>query len=330
MPVPEPVSEYDSTEDTPRPKTAEWGAQTTPTHTHDVDHDGRSDYSSMSDSLSSLGAGTHGSGTSHTSLSASVSVGLGNPNERGSTEADANIASDYKPRTPPLTRSGPSSTASESTSSVSVDAGSPPISLNLDLIVEDGEPSSSPIHGAISISQPVPSALPAKTQPPWLPSPHVARQHPKAHPKTDSSSSVASLVASDASVSSGWDGGGFVHHRRQLSKSPPPPPRFRSLSRVSAASVSPLPFVNNLSLQEPEVGAGRSFSATPPLPASYRSALEQARRREEAYRRESERFRQECDVLRFRWNEDAELGRRREADVRLPFCVSVHLLVDYY
>ncbi len=56
--------------------------------------------------------------------------------------------------------------------------------------------------------------------------------------------------------------------------------------------------------------------------ASYKGALEAARRREEAARRKEEtsrrdleRFKAECDVLRMRWKEDAERRLATEAEV---------------
>ncbi|KAH8110953.1 hypothetical protein DFH11DRAFT_729288 [Phellopilus nigrolimitatus] len=317
------VSEYESTEDTPRPRAAEWTAAAhSTTMSSDTPQDGRSEYSSMSDSQSSLG----------------ISTRVSSRTSDDQTEREHMLATaPRKPPTPPPAQSGPSSSAASASSasasastsasaSVSTGAGSPPtsspaLSSNLDLI-PDGRTGLS-----ISISQPVPSMPLAGTQPPWLaPADRVSsasgsRPRTQTHPKTPSSGSAASLSVSVSDTS--WDGGdghspgqGAHAYRdhRYPSKSPPPP-RFRSHSRASAVA-SPLPGANALTLMASPTSTPPPNATLQAQVASYKGALEAARKREDGYRKELERFKQECDVLRYRWNDDADRRRRREAELQ--------------
>lgn len=134
----------------------------------------------------------------------------------------------------------------------------------------------------------------------------------KSHPKSLSVASTASFALSDSS----WE---YDVHSPSSSSShrKSPPPRFRSRSR---ASVSPLPALSSESLMFP------SLNPTPPPNAnfstqiaSYKGALEAARLREEKYKHDIERYAKECDILRWRWNEDAAMWKRREAEVSYRF-----------
>ncbi|EJD07881.1 uncharacterized protein FOMMEDRAFT_164725 [Fomitiporia mediterranea MF3/22] len=351
------ISDYDdgSTEDTPRPQSKHAESSTSLRFTppppdtatqraHDTD--GRSEWPSVSWSAPlpplDVAEATHAS-NSNLNVIDETNTGA----HIGRVD-DINPTTQRKARTPtpPLTHSGPSSTTSGSISSSSTSAGasSPPLhSLNLDLIIEDGE--SQP--EAVTISQPIPSVPTVKSQPPWLgsdsriPSRHRPddsrnKQHPQ---KTLSSSSAASFATSDASASGSptvpWENESgyasaaatFYGARRRGSRSPPPPPRFRSLSRTAGSPYHQnshnLPGVNPGFLV-----TGMSPSPTPPPSApphgngqgvtspAYRNTLDQARRREEAQRREAERYRHECEMLKLRWSEDVERGRRREAELQ--------------
>ncbi|KAI5117610.1 hypothetical protein M0805_001210 [Coniferiporia weirii] len=264
------LSDYEPTEDTPRPKSTDW----TLTHsiaadtTLDIPQDNRSDYSSMSDSQSSLGISTHVSSQTSDDHTEREHTGVTKPNTPASDSARA--------------------------------ASMSPVSTHLNLIAEDGE------FFPVSISQPVPFVPSTKSQPSWLGaangSAHVS--YSRTHPKTSSSGSVASLAASESS----WENE-TQQYRRVRSKSPPP--RFRSLSR---ASVSPMPKSSSMSMTSPSSTPPPSASLQTQV-ASYKGALEASRKREEQYRRSLEKFKQECDLLRYRWNEDADRRRRREAEL---------------
>lgn len=154
----------------------------------------------------------------------------------------------------------------------------PPLSTPVTAVA--GEPSD---HAAIS--QPKPSASPSDSQnPPW------ASPTPSSPTRTHASTAV---------------------HENRFNQSSPP--RFRSVSRSTISS--------------PSRSASVSVSAQSPCPtpppasslqaqiASYKGALEASRRREERYRREVDKFKQECEMLRFHWNQDAEKRKRREAEV---------------
>ncbi|THH07004.1 hypothetical protein EW145_g3681 [Phellinidium pouzarii] len=282
------VSDYESTEDTPRPKSTEWTLSHTTIpdadSTLDVPQDSRSDYSSTSDSQSS---------------SLGISTQISSQTSDDHTEREQLGAT--KPATPPIliTHSDPSDCTS-----AGAGRSSPVSSSHSNLIVGDAD------TFPMSISQPVPYVLPSKSQPSWLGATGSstrmsrAKTHPnRTHPKMPSSGSTASLAVSDAS----WDSETPYH--RVGSKSPPS--RLRSLSRTS---VSPLPMAPSVSAMSPTSTPPPSASLQAQA-ASYKGALEAARKREETYRRELEKFKQECDVLRYRWNEDAERRRRREAEV---------------
>jgi hypothetical protein len=53
--------------------------------------------------------------------------------------------------------------------------------------------------------------------------------------------------------------------------------------------------------------------------ASLRGALEAARTREEKSRLDAERLAKECEMLKWKWGEDVNAWRIREAEVRTSF-----------
>lgn len=257
-----PTSDSDSTEETPRPRSAGWTDRNE--ECSNVDSQPYATESNLTHAANNERAGPCHADLSHTD-------------------------------TPPLTRSGPSTSSSASISSVSISAGSPPPSpsiqtSNVEFIVENGETS-------ISITQPTPLDSHDESQHTWL-------DASKRLPETFSFGSGSSLSASDAS----WDGKSSKHERHDKSQSPN---RAHIHSRFSNIS---LPISASLSDSSP--------SSTPPphgvLKAqlrAYRNALESSQRKEENYSKEIERLHQECNMIRHQWEEDMERAHLQELEV---------------
>ncbi|KLO18250.1 hypothetical protein SCHPADRAFT_993679 [Schizopora paradoxa] len=243
------------------------------------------------------------------------------PSDNGNSGAVKDPCAVALPPTPPPPDlpavSSSMSTSSESVSSRSQSAGSSPAASILQLS-NDGGPSSSSsyVSESLPISQPTPAGPSIKSQAAWLEgagnnvkSNRARTNHNKNGPPPHSASAI-SLATSEGSI----DIESPFPSPGKYSKSKSPPPRFRSKSRTSMNS--PLPTMTQIhsnAVTPPPAPANAPLHAQI---ASYKGALEAARKREDMSRREVERFKSECDVLRMRWKEDADRRLAIEAELR--------------
>ncbi len=245
------------------------------------------------------------------------------PSDNGNSDP-CSIALPPTPPPPDLPEASSSiSNSSESISSRSQSAASSPAPSLLQLSNEGGPSSSSSyVSESIFISQPTPAGPSIKSQAPWLNgngnNARTNRAQTNYHQNRPppSSASTISLATSEGSI----DMESPLPSPRKYRQTNSPPPRFRSKSRASVGS--PLPTMTQI---HPNAVTPPPVPTNAPLHAqiaSYKGALEAARRREEAARRKEEtsrrdleRFKAECDVLRMRWKEDAERRLATEAEV---------------
>lgn len=94
-----------------------------------------------------------------------------------------------------------------------------------------------------------------------------------------------------------------------------------------------LPHAKKVNNSSPPIGLPQDSRAAISSPASpslhnntlsaqvnfYKNALELSRVREEKLRRETSKYKRECDSLRYHWNQDVERRKRRETEVRLSY-----------